>query len=155
MKEKLETIKELIENTLKSMTVMGEVEIVERDEYFYFAIKTREASILIGEGGQNLEALNHLVKKMSENIIPREERPMFLLDVNEYHQRKVEELKSMARMQAQRVRYFKKEITLDPMTSYERRIIHSALTEYPDIATESTGENPNRRVVIRPLKELV
>ena len=48
-------------------------------------------------------------------------------------------------------RYFKKEVEMHPMNAYERRVIHAALTEYPDITTESVGEEPQRRVVIKPL----
>ena len=63
----------------------------------------------------------------------------------------MEELQDIAKMHAQRVRYFKKEIIMQPMNSYERRIIHSALSAYPDIATQSVGDEPNRRIVIKPL----
>ena len=57
----------------------------------------------------------------------------------------------MARMHAQRVRYFKKEVEMRPMNAYDRRIVHSVLQEYPDISTQSTGEGPDRRVVVKPL----
>jgi spoIIIJ-associated protein len=52
-------------------------------------------------------------------------------------------------MGAQRARYFKKEVMMNPMTAYERRIIHSALTDYPDIETMSEGEGLNRKVIIK------
>ena len=53
-------------------------------------------------------------------------------------------------MGAQRVRYFKKDVTLEPMNAFDRRTVHLALQEYPDIITESTGAGEERRVVIKP-----
>jgi spoIIIJ-associated protein len=108
---------------------------------------------LIGENGQHLIALNHLLKKLAENEFKKNEleKIQFFLDINDYQAKKIEELKNLAKMNAQRVRYFKKEIELESMSSYERRIIHASLTEYPDITTESTGAEPNRRVIIKPL----
>jgi spoIIIJ-associated protein len=96
-------------------------------------------------------ALNHVLKKLSECECKKKnlETIRFFLDVNDYQTKKNEELKNLARMTAQRVRYFKKEIELEPMSSYERRIIHATLGEYPDISTESKGEGLERRVVIK------
>ncbi|OGF78926.1 hypothetical protein A2W54_00885, partial [Candidatus Giovannonibacteria bacterium RIFCSPHIGHO2_02_43_13] len=106
--------------------------------------------LLIGDGGQNLSALNYLVKKITEKKFP-EKFPGFLLDINDYQKKKIDEIKDLARMHAQRVRYFKKEAEMRPMNAYERRIVHASLQEYPDITTESRGEGMERRVVIKPL----
>jgi len=72
------------------------------------------------------------------------------LDVNDYQEKKIEELRNMARVNAQRVRYFKKEIVLKPMTSFERRVIHATLADCPDITTESQGRDPQRYLIIKP-----
>lgn len=136
------------------MAVDGEVDIVKSEEYPQFIIRTREAGILIGDRGQCLISLNHLLKRIAENEFQKNnlEKIQFLLDVNDYQAKRIEDLKNMGRMVAQRVRYFKKDIEMEPMTSYERRIIHSALSEYPDITTESTGEEPNRKIIIKLFK---
>ncbi len=114
-----------------------------------FNIVTSDAGILIGERGQNLLSLEHVVKKIiqkeaGENII------RFSLDVNGYRAHHTEELKEAARGFAKKVRLYRKEIRLDPMSSYERRIVHMVLAEYPDIITESVGQDPYRAIVIRP-----
>lgn len=139
---------------LEKMSVEGEIEVRDDGECPQFIIKTKEAGLLIGEGGQNLFALSHILKRLAESEFKKREleRIQFLLDVNGYQLKRIEELKNTARINAQRVRYFKKEISLEPMNAYERRIIHSFLTEYPDIITKSTGEDPNRRVVIKPFE---
>lgn len=150
----IQVIKLLVEEMLDKMSVVGEVEVLEDNECPQFIIKTKEAGLLIGESGQNLFALSHLLKRLAENEFKKREleKIQFLLDINGYQMKKIEELKNLARLHAQRVRYFKKEIILEPMNAYERRIVHSFLTEYPDIITESTGEDPNRRVVIKPFE---
>ena len=152
MKPQLEKIKIIVEVLLEKLNVRGEVEFMETGEGTRFLIKTYEGALLIGENGQNLLALNHLVKKIAERDlnVNDEEKIIFSLDVNDYQAKKIDDLKNLARLNAQRVRYFKKEITLKPMTSFERRIIHAVLTENPDITTESVGEEPNRKVVIKP-----
>ncbi|MBI2023262.1 KH domain-containing protein [Candidatus Giovannonibacteria bacterium] len=124
------------------------LEAAQEGEDVRYILKTSESNLLIGEGGQNLSALNHLVRRIVEKKYPQEVR--FLIDVNDYHQKKIEEIKDEARIHAQRVRYFKKDIEMRPMNGYERRIVHMTLQEYPDITTESVGEGPQRRVVIKP-----
>lgn len=153
MEAQLETIKTIIETLLSKLNVKAEVEFMETSEGARFLIKTHEGSLLIGENGQNLLALNHVAKRIVDKALgddPEKGKTIFSLDVNDYQAKKIEDLKNLARLNAQRVRYFKKEIVLRPMTSFERRVIHFILTECPDVTTESTGEEPNRRVVIKP-----
>lgn len=144
----------LVETTIKDMLnllgVSYELEFQEGGEGSWFQIRTNEAPLLIGEGGQNLAALNYVVKKIAEKSAISADQFRFSVDVNDYNKKRIEEIKDMARMHAQRVRYFKKEIEMRPMNAYERRVVHSVLQEYPDIATESRGEGLERRVVIKP-----
>src|SRR3989344_5625544 len=151
MGEEKEKIKEIVEELLAKIGTFGEVSILETADNTQFQIRTQEAGLLIGEGGENLIALNHLVKRIVEAKMGKLSLP-FAVDANDYQRQKAEEIKDLARLSAQRVRYFKKEIHLRPMSSYERRIVHAILTEYPDIMTQSVGEEPNRKVVIKPFE---
>lgn len=117
------------------------------------SIRTSEARVLIGEDGARLEAMNHLLRRVLEKSFP-EEKPHVVIDVNDHHRKRFDEIRDNARMGAQRVRYFKKEVELLPMNAYDRRIVHLTLQEYPDIATESVGLGKDRRVVIRPYPEV-
>ena len=63
---------------------------------------------------------------------------------------RLEELRAEARQVARRVRLYRTELILEPMPPFERRVVHMALAEYPDITTHSTGDGPSRRVVIKP-----
>src|SRR3989344_9659340 len=140
---------EFISNTLR--TILNTIGIVyslehqEGAEGIWFVIRTEDSSLLIGEGGKNLIAINYLVRRIAEKKI--EDAAHFFIDVNDYHKKRIEEVKDLARMHAQRVRYFKQNIAMPPMNAYERRIVHTILQEYPDIKTESAGAGPDRHVV--------
>lgn len=149
--EKTQTIKVLIEDILGKLTVEASVEVLETAEGPQFIIKTHEGRLLIGENGKNLISLNHVIKKIAGKKMEKAEDPFsFSIDVNDYQAKKMEELKNTARLNAQRVRYFKKEVVLKPMSSFERRVVHITLEDCPDIMTESRGENVRRQVVIKP-----
>lgn len=151
LQEETIKIQETIQGLLEKLGCSGSVNFIEYPENLFFNIQTRDGGLLIGEDGERLRALNHIVHKMAEHNFGGKELPRFFVDVNDYQKQKIEELKDLARLSAQRVRYFKKEVEMQPMSAYERRIIHATLTEYPDIVTQSTGEGEERRVVIKPL----
>jgi spoIIIJ-associated protein len=139
---------ECVKEFLGRMDIDASVEEVVIVDSLAFLIRTSDAGLLIGENGDNLYALNYLLRKVVERKIePGSEQ--FMIDVNDYQRRHFDELKDKARMGAQRVRYFKKNVSLEAMSAFERRIVHMALQEYPDIMTESAGEGPERRVVIK------
>jgi len=150
--QQVEFITETIKTILDTMGINYSLEFQEGEDA-WFMVKTPDAFLLVGDGGRHLAALNTVVKRIHEKKFssPGDGPIKFLLDVNDYNKRRIEEIKDAARMHAQRVRYFKKEIEMKPMTAYDRRIVHSVLQEYPDISTESTGEGMERRVVIKPL----
>jgi spoIIIJ-associated protein len=151
MTEEIKQILEIIQALFEKLGCSGSIDFTEYPENLFFNIQTSDAGLLIGEDGERLKALNHVARKIIERVLKDRNCPRFLVDVNDYQKQKFGELKDIARLSAQRVRYFKKEIELKPMPAYERRIIHATLTEYPDIVTASTGEGQERRVVIKPL----
>ncbi len=72
------------------------------------------------------------------------------MDINDYKKKKIQYLKELAKSIAEEVVLTQKEKILSPMPAYERRVIHLELSERKDIATESIGKEPERRVIIRP-----
>ena len=152
-KQKFDFVESTIKSLLDGLEVAYTLEFQEGGEDSRFVIKTQEAPILIGDNGKHLYALSYLVKRIVEKKFPDSAggSPKFLIDINDYQKKRIEEIKDLARMHAQRVRYFKKEVEMRPMNAYERRIVHYVLQEYPDIATESRGEGTERRVVVKPL----
>ncbi len=110
------------------------------------SIKTGESAILIGERGARLQALNHLVKRMAEKIAPDFN---FSIDVNDYQEKRLEELRGKAKILAERARYFKSSVDMEPMSSYERMVVHAEFADVPDIETTSSGQGPGRHIVLK------
>jgi spoIIIJ-associated protein len=111
-------------------------------------LKSENPQILIGEKGQTLFEIQHLLKA----ILKREISENFYLDldINDYKKKKIEYLKELAKSVADEVSLTKKEKILSPMPAYERRIIHLEIAGRKDVTSESIGKEPERRVVIRP-----
>lgn len=109
---------------------------------------TSFVNMLIGERGGNLAALEHILKKIVKAKFGEDYK--FTLDINDYRMRRLEDLKQDVKVAAKEVRLYRKEVALRPMSSFERRIVHLLLAEYPDITTESVGQEPERQVVIKP-----
>ncbi len=139
------TVDEFFEKT--SFEVEAEV-LPFQEKTIPVRIKTEEPRILIGQNGQTLAEIQHLLKAILRRKIP--EQFYLDIDVNDYKKKKTEYLKETAVSLADEVALTKKEKTLTAMPAYERRIIHLELAGREDIATESIGEEPERRVVIRP-----
>ena len=147
--EPIQTIQTIISDLLDRIGVSYLLEFQEGGDGVWFVVRTEDSALLIGEGGKNLIALNYLARRLAEKKLGEEIQ--FILDVNDYHKKRIEEVKDLARMHAQRVRYFKQNIAMPPMNAYERRIVHTILQEYPDIKTESAGAGPDRHVVIKSM----
>lgn len=139
----------IVELFLKKLTIdVEEVEIIDTEVHSIFSVKTADSRILIGNRGENLRSLNHIIKKIVEKELG-EEATEFLVDINEYQSRKIKEIREKARMLGERARMFKYNVEMMPMNAYERMIVHSTFTDDPDIETESQGEGRFRRVIIK------
>lgn len=148
-KQDSEKIKKIIEEFIGKMTFSVDVEMGQaQEDTIPINLKLEEPSVLIGDRGQTLADIQHLLKMIIRKKI---ENPIYIdLDIQDYKKKKEEYLKDMARSIADEVILNKKEKILDPMSSYERRIIHMSLAEREGISTESIGEREERRIVIKP-----
>jgi len=145
----IEKIKKITKEFFQKTTFDVEIEILpKKEETLPINLKAEDPQILIGERGQTLNEIQHLLKLILRRKI---EEPFYIdLDINDYKKKKIEYLKDLARSLADEVSLTKNEKELSPMSAYERRIIHLELAERTDITTESIGQEPERRVVIRP-----
>ncbi len=151
IKINLEKIKE---TTQEFFTKTGlSIELVEikrlQDSTLPIDLKMEEPQILIGEGGQTLAEVQYLLKIILKRKTTPEEPFYIDLDINDYKKKKTGYLKEMARSAADEVVLTKKEKILSPMPAYERRIVHLELASRGDVVTESIGQEPERKVVIR------
>ena len=111
-------------------------------------IHGEDLSELIGSNGKTLDALQYIVRLIVARNLER--RANLFLDVDGYSMRREKQLQRLAQRVADEVTHHGRVIELEPMPPRERRIIHIALRDYPQVTTESTGEGESRRVTIQP-----
>jgi spoIIIJ-associated protein len=117
-------------------------------EQLTFDVMGDDLGILIGRRGQTLASLQFMVRLIVSHQTKR--WVPIVVDIESYRRRRSEKLEALAERLAEQVRERGRPFTLRPMLPYERRIIHLALADYPNVTTESIGEGESRRVVIRP-----
>lgn len=150
-REVIKFIKEYTYSLLKDLGYNANIEIRKNREVPTYIIYSDNDSLLIGKNGKNLQALTKII---SQVIIKETGQSFkFMLDVNDYKEKNEKKLEKLARSIAREVKLSKVEAKLDSMNSYERRIIHNALTNNKYVYTESVGEEPNRCVVIKPKED--
>lgn len=136
-----------LQDVLKTMGM--EVEIIshiDEEGALNIEMKGENMGILIGKRGQTLDSLQYLTNRVANKS--QEEYVRVKLDTENYRQRRKETLENLAKNIAYKVKRTKKQISLEPMNPYERRVIHSALQGDKYVSTHSEGEEPYRRVVI-------
>lgn len=147
----IEYIKEYVKELIHNMGLTCNLEVKKRENGINITVISDNNSILIGKNGKTLEAITLVIKQMIHNEIG--EYFPFVLDIGEYKVAREHKLESLAKRTAREVATSKIPAKLDPMNSYERRIIHSILADHRKVTTESEGEEPNRYVVIKPKED--
>jgi spoIIIJ-associated protein len=150
-REVAQGIKEYLAKLLKDLGFKTNIEMKVKDNIPTYTIYSDNDALLIGKNGKNLHALSTIVNQYVKTEIG--ESYKFLIDVNAYKEKHEKSLIRLAKNVAREVAQTKIEAKLDSMNSYERRIIHNALTNNKKVYTESEGEEPNRCVVIKPKEE--
>ena len=147
----IEYLKEYVKELIHNMGLTCNLEVKKRENGINITVISDNNSILIGKNGRTLEAITLVIKQMIHNEIG--EYFPFVLDIGEYKVAREQKLESLAKRTAREVATSKVAAKLDPMNSYERRIIHSILADHRKVTTESEGEEPNRYVVIKPKED--
>jgi spoIIIJ-associated protein len=111
-------------------------------------IEGEDLGILIGRRGQTMASLQHIVRIILAHQM--QARVPIVLDVEGYKQRRCEGLRALARRLAEQVKARRIPFSMEPMPAFERRVVHLALADHPDVTTESTGIGEARKVIISP-----
>jgi len=144
----IEEVNEFLISVTKYMGIETQIEIKIRDNTVSMKMFSDNNNILIGKGGQTLTALQHIIRQM---ILSKYKIKMnILLDVENYKEKQIKNIEYLAKQTAREVSRTKIEAKLSPMNSYQRRIVHSILTNFRGVTTESVGTEPNRCIVIKP-----
>lgn len=147
VKDVLDLGKTILKNIIEGMNIKANIETKVRDNLISYSIFSENNSMLIGKKGRILEAIQYYLKQVilskigiSVNII---------VDVENYRKKQLYYLTRDVKKIAREVTLSKVDVKLDPMNSYERRLVHEALVKFDYIETESIGEEPNRCVVVK------
>lgn len=131
--------------------ITGEKEVkysFQKNDYgIQLNLNSSDLSHMIGYRGKTIEAMQLIINSMLQK--EDEEYSKVFLEINDYKKKRAEKLRDFADKMADNVLKYRKPIKLEPMTAYERLIIHKELSKRNNIETESFGEEPNRRIVIK------
>jgi spoIIIJ-associated protein len=144
----IEYLKKLLENMEIEAVIEGKLT---GDRHVLFSVEAKENPILIGKNGKTLEAIQSLVKNYIN--LYTDEYYVVLIDIGGYKEQRKKQLEILATKTAMEVVKSKVSTKLSRMNAYERRVIHTKLSDWRDVTTVSEGEEPNRYVVISPSKK--
>ena len=145
--EVINYIKELIQNIGNALVSRIETKVSDVDDVLNISIYSEVNPILIGKDGKNLNAIQTIIKQAIFRKFGRSIKVS--VDIANYKTKKIKNLKYEVSKIAEEVLKTKIEAHLDPMNSYERRIVHTLISEYDLLETVSEGEEPNRYVIIK------
>jgi spoIIIJ-associated protein len=139
-----------LNNIIKEMEIEANIEMLIQDNEIKYNIFSENNPLLIGRRGNTIDALQLLVRQ----VVMKYSKTYLIctVDVGGYKLKRKTQLEILATKVAKEVARTKIQVQLDPMNSYERRVIHAKLTEWRDVHTESVGEEPNRCLIIKPRK---
>jgi len=138
--------REFLEGLLEKMGIKAAVEATLEEGILNLDVSGENMALLIGKRGQTLDSLQYLVSIVVNR--GREDYLRVILDTEDYRNKRRKTLERLAQKMAEKSRKLRKDIRLEPMNPYERRIIHSTLQGNPHVETKSDGADPNRRVII-------
>lgn len=133
------------------MHIKAEITVVDDSDLHLpiINILAEDQNLLIGYKGETLMALSHVLKKIADKEQGADDEKLsFIVDVNGYQKRRIDDIKDKARILSERAKYYKSSVEMDPMSPYERMIVHSLFSEDKSITTSSTGFGKDRRIVI-------
>ena len=144
-------IRQFLTGLLERMGVTAEMEFSPRDNGgVNVSLSGNGMGAIIGRRGETLDAIQHLTNYVVNR--GNEKHMHISVDAECYRSKREESLTHLAEKMAEKAIKYKRSMALEPMNSYERHVIHTALQNYPGVTTSSTGVEPNRRVVVSYVK---
>lgn len=148
--EAIERARAFLIGVLERMEIHADVEVFEREDKIVLDIDCDDIERIIGRRGQVMEALQHLVSKVSYRDRMTGEGKPIVVDAGGYREKQVEKLITLAERMGDKAVETGTIIELSPMSAHDRRIVHMALADMEGVSTRSEGEGEERRVLIVP-----
>ncbi len=147
-RDPVEESKRFLEDVSQKMGVKALVEVKQDGKHVEFKLSGEKIALLIGKRGQTLNALQYL----TQLFINRDSDQFWtvIVDAEEYRLRRKQTLEHLAKRLADKSVAIRKKVALEPMPSFERKILHSILTKDHRINSHSEGKDPHRHIVIEP-----
>jgi len=146
----IEEAKKFLIQVSEQMGAPAEIEIKREGKQVYFVMTGEKIALLIGKRGQTLNSLQYLTQLVINRF--SNQYLTVILDAEDYRKRRSETLIQLAHRLAGKAVKSGKDVALEPMPSYERKVIHTALSENKRVKTFSDGTEPHRFIVITPVK---
>lgn len=143
----MEIARDFLEELFEKMGLDAVVDIVEEDELIKINIKCKNSGIIIGRRGETLDSLQFITSLVVNRNNTTYKK--IIIDTEDYRKKREITLQKLANRLAYKVEKSGRNMALEPMNPYERRIIHSTLQKNNNVETYSVGEDPNRKVVIK------
>jgi spoIIIJ-associated protein len=140
-----------LENITSKMGVEIDVNVEQKDREVIYQLTGKDIALLIGKRGQTLNSLQSLAQLVYNRYT--KQYCSIIVDAENYRHRRKETLENLAGKLAEKAVKTRKDVSLEPMPSFERKIIHTVLLKNRNIKTFSTGEEPYRHLVISPVKK--
>jgi spoIIIJ-associated protein len=146
----LSNIARIIKDTIEMICLGEKVKVNTDVDCYKISVQGDDLGIAIGRNGKNMAELEYLVNLIGrrKHLIDRK----ITLDIKDYRKNRIEKITRTATKMARKAIREGRKIALKPMCSYERKVIHGALSKFKDIRTKSRDEEPYRRIIIYPLK---
>ena len=141
---------DFINTLIEKMGLECSATIREEDDAYYVSVSGKDTSTLIGYRGDVLDCVQYLTLLVVNKTADLDKR--IIIDGENYREKRTIVLSKLAKKLAIKAAKTGKDVSLEPMNPFERRVIHSALADDKFVTTESEGEEPNRYIVIKPNK---
>lgn len=142
-----ERTRQLISGILARIGIQGNVEVELNEEVVRAIVVTEEPALLIGRGGQTIDALQHLVNKA---LVRNRTERRIQIDLENYREKRDISLRQVAARLCEKAASENCVITLRPLNAYDRRLVHMEVAQFPQLASRSVGDNQNKKVQIYP-----
>ena len=142
----LEYLKQYLLELLNNMSIKATFETQIRNNQLYIKIYSDKNNVLIGKNGQNLQALQTIIRQLINKNLKNSIN--VILDVENYREKQLKHLEILAKKIAKEVQQTHQDVVMDNMNSYERRIVHNAIAKFKNISSVSEGIEPNRHIII-------
>lgn len=153
MSDAVERVRGVVELVVETLELDGRVVVEESEDAIVATVEGDELGLFIGRHGQTIEAVQHLAQRaVLRDQEPAAPRRRVVVDAAGYRARRQEALERQADDAADEAVRYGRPVALDAMSATERRIVHERLRDRDDVETHSEGEEPDRHLVVSPLR---